>query len=108
MALSDTAQSTKQSQDTVKQWDCSFCGKKFTTKYFLKKHIRLHTGNVLLDSWGGLIIMMTDLDKLMSQKPRAKTQMAHNWVRIGWKTCSTALLATADNINIFRRDALLL
>jgi len=25
-------------------WDCSFCGKKFTTKYFLKKHRRLHTG----------------------------------------------------------------
>ena len=30
--------------------------------------------------------MMTDLDKLMSQKPRAKTEMAHNWVRIGSNT----------------------
>jgi hypothetical protein len=25
-------------------WECSYCGKKFTTKYFLKKHRRLHTG----------------------------------------------------------------
>ena len=31
------------SHDT-KLWDCSDCGKKFTTKYFLKKHRRLHTG----------------------------------------------------------------
>ena len=32
-----------------KMWDCSYCGKKFTTKYFLKKHRRLHTGK-LIDS----------------------------------------------------------
>ena len=28
----------------TRQWDCTTCGKKFTTKYFLKKHRRLHTG----------------------------------------------------------------
>nr|CAI5836076.1 unnamed protein product [Callosobruchus analis] len=27
-----------------KQWECDVCTKKFTTKYFLKKHKRLHTG----------------------------------------------------------------
>lgn len=27
-----------------KQWECDECLKKFTTKYFLKKHKRLHTG----------------------------------------------------------------
>lgn len=27
-----------------KQWECDVCLKKFTTKYFLKKHKRLHTG----------------------------------------------------------------
>lgn len=27
-----------------KQWECQVCKKTFTTKYFLKKHNRLHTG----------------------------------------------------------------
>lgn len=27
-----------------KQWECDVCSKLFTTKYFLKKHKRLHTG----------------------------------------------------------------
>lgn len=27
-----------------KQWECDICAKMFTTKYFLKKHKRLHTG----------------------------------------------------------------
>lgn len=27
-----------------RQWDCDVCKKSFTTKYFLKKHKRLHTG----------------------------------------------------------------
>lgn len=29
-----------------KQWECEVCLKKFTTKYFLKKHKRLHTGEM--------------------------------------------------------------
>ena len=33
-----------------KMWDCSYCGKKFTTKYFLKKHRRLHTGRLINSS----------------------------------------------------------
>lgn len=28
----------------VKGWECDICAKSFTTKYFLKKHKRLHTG----------------------------------------------------------------
>lgn len=31
-----------------KQWECDVCSKMFTTKYFLKKHKRLHTGSVYL------------------------------------------------------------
>lgn len=30
-----------------KQWECDVCSKLFTTKYFLKKHKRLHTGNFI-------------------------------------------------------------
>lgn len=33
--------------DSVKIWECDTCAKSFTTKYFLKKHKRLHTGEVL-------------------------------------------------------------
>ncbi|KAJ3655061.1 hypothetical protein Zmor_014204 [Zophobas morio] len=29
-----------------KQWECDVCSKMFTTKYFLKKHKRLHTGEM--------------------------------------------------------------
>lgn len=30
----------------IKQWECEICSKVFTTKYFLKKHKRLHTGEM--------------------------------------------------------------
>lgn len=33
--------------DSVKIWECDTCAKSFTTKYFLKKHKRLHTGEFL-------------------------------------------------------------
>lgn len=29
-----------------KQWECETCSKMFTTKYFLKKHKRLHSGEM--------------------------------------------------------------
>lgn len=29
-----------------KQWECDTCSKMFTTKYFLKKHKRLHSGEM--------------------------------------------------------------
>ncbi|XP_039452122.1 zinc finger protein Xfin [Culex pipiens pallens] len=32
--------------DPNKQWECDVCKKSFTTKYFLKKHKRLHTGEM--------------------------------------------------------------
>lgn len=35
---------TTQPQSDKKQWECDICSKSFTTKYFLKKHKRLHTG----------------------------------------------------------------
>lgn len=31
-----------------KQWECDVCSKMFTTKYFLKKHKRLHTGRKIV------------------------------------------------------------
>ncbi|XP_043656329.1 zinc finger protein 628 [Drosophila teissieri] len=31
---------------TPKLWECDVCSKSFTTKYFLKKHKRLHTGEM--------------------------------------------------------------
>ncbi|XP_058059016.1 zinc finger protein Xfin [Anopheles bellator] len=34
------------SHDNPKQWECEVCRKSFTTKYFLKKHNRLHTGEM--------------------------------------------------------------
>uniref|UniRef100_A0A1B0CYR2 C2H2-type domain-containing protein n=1 Tax=Phlebotomus papatasi TaxID=29031 RepID=A0A1B0CYR2_PHLPP len=38
--------STPQTPDPIK-WECDICAKSFTTKYFLKKHKRLHTGESL-------------------------------------------------------------
>ncbi|XP_055691608.1 zinc finger protein 429 [Lutzomyia longipalpis] len=32
--------------DAAKSWECDICAKSFTTKYFLKKHKRLHTGEM--------------------------------------------------------------
>ena len=47
-----------------KMWDCSYCGKKFTTKYFLKKHRRLHTGKILISlSRNNLIILTTKVKR---------------------------------------------
>ncbi|XP_058974089.1 zinc finger protein 271 [Musca domestica] len=34
------------SSDNPKIWECDVCSKAFTTKYFLKKHKRLHTGEM--------------------------------------------------------------
>ncbi|XP_017776882.1 PREDICTED: zinc finger protein 664-like [Nicrophorus vespilloides] len=36
----------EESKTSVKQWSCDVCSKLFTTKYFLKKHKRLHTGEM--------------------------------------------------------------
>ncbi|GAB0099202.1 zinc finger protein 628 [Sergentomyia squamirostris] len=37
---------TSQVGDATKVWECDICAKSFTTKYFLKKHKRLHTGEM--------------------------------------------------------------
>ncbi|RZC32694.1 hypothetical protein BDFB_004146 [Asbolus verrucosus] len=45
----DVSTSPKSEQTKVhdnKQWECDVCSKMFTTKYFLKKHKRLHTGEM--------------------------------------------------------------
>ncbi|XP_058825434.1 zinc finger protein ZFP2 isoform X2 [Topomyia yanbarensis] len=39
-------QSLGTGSDGNKQWECDVCLKSFTTKYFLKKHKRLHTGEM--------------------------------------------------------------
>ncbi|KAG4072048.1 hypothetical protein HA402_015547 [Bradysia odoriphaga] len=36
----------KLNSSEVKAWECDVCAKSFTTKYFLKKHKRLHTGEM--------------------------------------------------------------
>ncbi|CAH2013398.1 unnamed protein product [Acanthoscelides obtectus] len=49
-----TIEESKNAQTTTKvldnkQWECDVCSKMFTTKYFLKKHKRLHTGNFVIE-----------------------------------------------------------
>ncbi|XP_077293484.1 uncharacterized protein LOC143916328 [Arctopsyche grandis] len=41
-----TTTTTTTSSASNKQWECDICHKMFTTKYFLKKHKRLHTGEM--------------------------------------------------------------
>lgn len=41
------SESPSPSKNENKQWECDVCLKRFTTKYFLKKHKRLHTGKLL-------------------------------------------------------------
>lgn len=44
----DGAQKSPSVKHDNKQWECDVCSKMFTTKYFLKKHKRLHTGKLSL------------------------------------------------------------
>lgn len=49
--LKNESEETPQQEDSKKeqgnkQWECEVCSKMFTTKYFLKKHKRLHTGEM--------------------------------------------------------------
>uniref|UniRef100_A0A1A9YUL3 C2H2-type domain-containing protein n=1 Tax=Glossina morsitans morsitans TaxID=37546 RepID=A0A1A9YUL3_GLOMM len=43
---SNNCNNSLSSLDNPKIWDCEVCSKSFTTKYFLKKHKRLHTGEM--------------------------------------------------------------
>lgn len=43
-------QKTSPASPTMKSpWVCDICTKSFTTKYFLKKHKRLHTGGIIIE-----------------------------------------------------------
>ncbi|KAL1491321.1 hypothetical protein ABEB36_011934 [Hypothenemus hampei] len=44
--LLKTDATSKAKQQECRQWNCDVCAKTFTTKYFLKKHKRLHTGEM--------------------------------------------------------------
>ncbi|KAL9888811.1 uncharacterized protein ACN427_008327 [Glossina fuscipes fuscipes] len=43
---SNNCNNSLSSLENPKIWDCEVCSKSFTTKYFLKKHKRLHTGEM--------------------------------------------------------------
>lgn len=43
-----------------KQWECDVCSKMFTTKYFLKKHKRLHTGIYIIRKYNLLIVFLKE------------------------------------------------
>nr|XP_013116421.1 unnamed protein product [Stomoxys calcitrans] len=45
-ALNTASSSSISTTDNPKIWECDVCSKAFTTKYFLKKHKRLHTGEM--------------------------------------------------------------
>lgn len=42
----DASAATTEYGSSPKNWECDVCAKLFTTKYFLKKHKRLHTGEM--------------------------------------------------------------
>ncbi|XP_033165141.1 zinc finger protein 595 [Drosophila mauritiana] len=44
--LQQSPSSPESGSATPKLWECDVCSKSFTTKYFLKKHKRLHTGEM--------------------------------------------------------------
>ncbi|EDV44300.1 uncharacterized protein Dana_GF16090 [Drosophila ananassae] len=44
--LQQSPESPETGNATPKLWECDVCSKSFTTKYFLKKHKRLHTGEM--------------------------------------------------------------
>ncbi|XP_001359429.2 zinc finger protein 160 [Drosophila pseudoobscura] len=44
--LQQSPASPEATSSTPKVWECDVCTKSFTTKYFLKKHKRLHTGEM--------------------------------------------------------------
>ncbi len=55
-----------------KHWECEICHKSFTTKYFLKKHNRLHTGtlvrtNCQKNDWESVVVAWTDHREFMRQ-----------------------------------------
>lgn len=50
----------------AKPWECDICAKSFTTKYFLKKHKRLHTGKLVRIVWGDIILLLRGVARVFT------------------------------------------
>ena len=68
------------SASSQKQWQCDICLKTFTTKYFLKKHNRLHTGK--LEGEGNLPRRKANTTQNISRRDSIRLSLVREGVHV--------------------------